>query len=198
MAADCGCPDVYPDWDGKDVDLGGAPVVELGIPTLIHMPLAFDLYAGRQQQLIEKMGLRELWPRLLLTRTGMLRGSLMRLLKPGMTSPSRFFKVLPFPFVVRAKLHHGNLSTGHKIIREMQMRMADEGCRPRELYIAYLSCPACSDVRGEKILFLRRWTESKILKNRHLQRNTDLITPEASATIRSPGSEFSGSDFALG
>ncbi len=191
MAAECGCPDIYPDWDDKDVDLGGCPVIELRMPMFMHMPLAHDLYAGRQQQLIERMEMQEPWPRLLLTRTGMLRGSLLRLLTPGTSSPSRFFRTLPFPFVARGKLHHGNLSTGHKVIREMQMRLVDEGCRPRELYIAYLSCPACIERRGEKILFLRRWNESAILKNRRLKRETETVSCEDSATVR-PGSGPAG------
>lgn len=186
MATDCGCPDVYPDWDDKDVDLGGYPVHHLSIPTLIHMPLAFDVYLSKQQNALEKMALTEIWPRLILTRTGMFRGSLTRILKPGMSSMSRHFRVLPCPFVVRGMLHHGNLSTGHKAIREMQMRLVEEGCRPRELYIAYLSCPACSDRRGEKILFLRRWTDSSVLKDRRLNRRTAITTPEAHSTIESP------------
>lgn len=187
MAADCGCPDTYPDWDGRDVDLGGTPVLAMPMPMLFHMPLAFDLYAGKQQQLIDRIGLGEPWPRLLLTRTGMFRGRLLRLLKPGSTSMSRHFQVLPFPFIVRGKLHQGNLSTGHKVIREMQMRLVDEGCRPRELYIAYLSCPACCQRRGEKILFLRRWTESRMLNERRRGgRAAAPVTPEDSTTVRSP------------
>lgn len=185
MVSDCGCPDVYPDWDDRDVDLGGTPALVMPMPMLVHMPLAFDLYAGKQQRIIEQMDLQESWPRLLLTRTGMLRGRLIRLLRQGSTSMSRYFEVLPFPFVVRCKLHHGNLSTGHKVIRDMQMRLVDEGCRPRELYISYLSCPACSERRGEKILFLRRWTESGVLKHRR-DEQTRAITPETSATIDSP------------
>ncbi len=183
MAPDCGCPDAYPDWDGSDVNLGGCPVIQLPMPMFIHMPIAFDLYAGKQQRLIERMDLQEPWPRLLLTRTGMLRGTLTRLLKQGSASMSRYFSTLPFPFVARAKLHHGNLSTGHKVIQAMQMRLVDEGCRPRELYIAYLTCPVCSDQRGERILFLRRWTESTILKNRRAQRENNLLTLETSKTI---------------
>lgn len=182
-AAECGCPDVYPDWDDKDIDLGGCPVHQLSIPTLVHMPLAYDVYIGKQQHAIEHMELAELWPRLMLTRTGMWRGSLTRLLKPGTSSLSRNVFALPFPFIARGRLHQGNLSTGHKVIREMQMRLVDEGCRPRELYIAYLSCPACIEKRGEKILFLRRWTESSVLKNRRVLREYPLVTPESSNTV---------------
>lgn len=181
--ADCGCPVVYPDWDDRDVDLGGWPVIQLPMPMFIHMPIAFDVYAGKQQRLIEQMDLQEPWPRLLLTRTGMIRGTLTRLLKQGSASMTRYFNTLPFPFLARARLHHGNLSTGHKVIQAMQMRLVDEGCRPRELYIAYLTCPVCSEQRGEKILFLRRWTESAILKNRRIPRTTGVLTPETSNTI---------------
>lgn len=166
----CGCPETYPDWDRKDVDLGGQLAHVLSIPTLLHMPLAYELYLKRQQQVIEKLALREQWPGLVLTRTGFLRGSIMRLLQPD-RSPARHVQVLSRPFWLRGALHHGNLSTGRKVIQAMQMEIIDLGRRPRELYLCYLTCPHCSDGRGgEKILFLRRWEESAVLKQR-LERN---------------------------
>lgn len=166
MTDKCGCPDVYPAWDDEDIDLCGYHVHHLSVPMLIHMPLAYESYLDRQQKAIERLELEELWPRLTLTRTGMFRGSLMRLLKPTGPSLSSHIKVLPCPFKLRARLHHGNLSTAQRQIREMQMKMVDDGCMPKELYLSHLTCPACSDQRSEKILLLRRWKESAMLKRR--------------------------------
>lgn len=166
MSAECGCPEVYPDWDGKDVDLGGYRVHRLPIPTFIHMPLAWDLYVGKQKQAVARLGLEEIWPGLTLTRTGMFRGSLTRLLKGDRHSPSRHVQTLPVPFHLTGKLHHGNVSTMHRVVREMQMGLVDRGRAPKELYICHLTCPACAEERGEKILLLRRWVESAMLKRK--------------------------------
>ena len=166
MTPACGCPGNFPDWDKQDVDLGGILTHLLSIPMLMHMPLAYGLYLGRQQQMIEQLGLEERWPGLVLTRTGFFRGSLTRLLENA-RSPARNLRILPRPFWVYAALHQGNLSTGHKVIQHMQMKIVDAGRRPRELYLCYLTCPQCADMRGgEKILFLRRWEDSAILQRR--------------------------------
>ena len=173
MTLACGCPEVFPDWDGQDIDLGGQLVHELPIPMLLHMPLAFDLYVKRQQQAVERLQLQEKWPGLVLLRTGFFRGSITRLLE-NMRSPARYIHVLSKPFVVRAVLHHGNLSTGRKVIQAMQMALVDAGRRPKELYLSYLTCPQCSGERGgERILFLRRWEESPVLKKRLERRRND-------------------------
>lgn len=166
MMLDCGCPEKFPDWDGQDIDLGGRLVHTLPIPMLLHMPLAFELYVKRQQQAIEDLQLAEQWPGLVLARTGFLRGSITRLLE-NKRSPARHIHVLPRPFWLRGKLHYGNISTGRKVIQSMQMELLDAGRRPRELYLSYLTCPHCSAERGgEKMLFLRRWEESAVLKKR--------------------------------
>src|SRR3569623_375398 len=71
------------------------------------------------------------------------------------------------PYRIYAAVHHGNLSTGHKVIQQMQMKIVDAGRRPRELYLCYLTCPQCANSRGgEKILFLRHWEESALLQRR--------------------------------
>lgn len=166
MTLSCGCPEHFPEWDNEDIDLGGKLVHALPIPMLMHMPLAYGLYVGRQQQMITQLGLTERWPGLLLTRTGFFRGSITRLLQNA-RSPARHLHVLSRPHWVYAVLHHGNLSTGHKVIQQMQARIVDAGRRPRELYLGYLTCPQCAERRGgEKILFLRHWEESAFLQRR--------------------------------
>src|SRR3569833_3315730 len=142
----CGCPERFPEWDDQDIDLGGTLVHRLPIPMLMHMPLAYGFYVGRQQQMINQLGLAERRPGLLLTRTGFFRGSITRLLENA-RSPARNLHVLPRPYWVYAVLHHGNLSTGHKVIQQMQARIVDAGRRPRELYLVYLTCPQCAEER---------------------------------------------------
>lgn len=170
MILECGCPEHYPDWDGKDVDLGGQQAHVLSIPTLMFMPLAYEAYLARQQAVIDQLQLKEQWPGLVLTRTGMLRGSLTRLLEPTI-SLARHIILLPREFHFYAVLHHGNVSTARKVIREMQMKLVDSGRVPKELYLCHITCGRCSDERGgEKILLLRRWIESPVLQKRIRQR----------------------------
>ena len=170
MTLPCGCPEHFPDWHDREVDLGGTLVHTLSIPMLLHMPLAYAVYLARQHQLITQLGLQERWPGLVLTRTGFVRGSLTRLLE-STRSPARNLRVLPRPFWVYALRHHGNLSTGHKLIQQMQMKIVDAGRRPRELYLSYLTCPRCAEGKGgEQILFLRHWEESALLQRRQSQR----------------------------
>jgi len=103
---------------------------------------------------------------MILTRTGLLRGSIMHLLEDA-NSLSRYVKRLPYPFNLRAFLHHGNLSTARKAITDMQISLFDAGHSPRELYLCYLTCPRCSEKRGgEKMLLLRRWAKSEKLAKR--------------------------------
>ncbi len=166
MTLACGCPEQFPDWEGQDVDLGGQFVHVLPIPMLMNMPLAYGWYLQRQHQSVGQLGLREQWPGLVLTRAGFFRGSLTRLLHSE-HSPSRHIHVLPPSFWVHAVLHPGNLSTGRKVIQQMQMELVDAGRLPKELYLCYLTCEQCSEARGgDKILFLRRWEESALLKRR--------------------------------
>ena len=166
MSLSCACPELYPDWDGKDIDLGGQCVHSLGIPMFLHMPLSYEVYLKRQYNDIQGLQLQEPWPGLVLTRTGMLRGTIMRLLEKT-DSPSHRIQYLPTPFNLRGKLHSGDIGTIRKSVRQIQMELLDSGRLPKELYISYLTCPLCRDTRGgNKILLLRRWTESALLNKR--------------------------------
>ncbi|MEJ2553841.1 MAG: hypothetical protein P8079_07485 [Gammaproteobacteria bacterium] len=166
MSLSCACPEHYPDWVGKDVNLGGHCVHSLSIPTLLHMPLGYEAYLKRQYHDIQALRLTESWPNLVLTRTGMFRGTITRLLEKT-TSPSHRIEYLPNPFHVRGKLHLGDVGTIRNSVREIQMELLDKGKLPKELYLCYLTCPLCRDERGgNKILLLRRWTESTLLKKR--------------------------------
>lgn len=169
MTAECGCPSAFPPWHEQDVDLGGYRIHTLPIPTLLHMPLSYEIYVQRQQRSLEQLHLRELWPGLVLTRTGLLRGSITRLLE-DVPSLSRHVGYLPSPFHVRVHLHHGNVSTIRQAIQAMQAQLLDSGCMPREAYLCYLTCPRCAGERGgEKILLLRRWQKSGLLEKRRAQ-----------------------------
>ena len=164
MSLSCACPEKYPDWDGKDINLGGQSTHSLGIPMLLHMPLSYEVYLKRQYHDIQVLHLTESWPNLVLTRTGMFRGAIMRLLeKTG--SPSHRIHYLPNPFHLRGKLHSGDVGTIRHTVRQIQMELLDSGKLPKELYMCYLTCPLCQEERGgNKILLLRRWTESTLLK----------------------------------
>ena len=81
MSLSCACPEHYPDWDGKDINLGGQCVHTLSIPMFLHMPLSYEVYLKRQYNDIQGLQLKEPWPGLVLTRTGMFRGTIMRLLQ---------------------------------------------------------------------------------------------------------------------
>lgn len=130
------------------------------------MPLGYEIYVHRQQRLLEQLHLRELWPGLVLTRTGLLRGSITRLLEDT-PSLSRHVGYLPTPFQVRAHLHHGAVATIRQAVQVMQAQLLDGGCMPKELYLCYLTCPRCAPERGgEKILLLRHWQKSGLLGRR--------------------------------
>ena len=163
---DCGCPESFPDWHDQDIDLGGQPIHRLPIPMLLYMPLAYELYTQKQRQEIENLQLQERWPGLRLTRSGLFRGSLTCLLEDKQ-SLSRHVGHLPYPFNVRGRLHHGNISTIRDSIRQVQMSLLDSGRMPKELYLCHLTCPHCSEQRGgDKILLLRRWQTSRALNRR--------------------------------
>jgi len=166
MILECGCPDDYPAWNDEDVDLGGTCVHSLPIPTLLHMPLAYEAYLQRQQHEITRLELPEKWPGFALTQTGWLRGRIIRLLN-NVQSPSRFVSFLPKPFNVRAKLHSGDIGTIRTAVQEIQTKLLNDGKMPKELYLCYLTCPRCQDARGgARILLLRRWEFSKHLQKR--------------------------------
>lgn len=166
MTKNCHCPEDFPDWDGKDISLDFHPILSLSIPTFLHMPLAYEAYLQRQYLQVEQLELEELWPGFVLTRTGLLRGQIIRLIKKAVT-PSRHVGHFPNSFHVYATLHHGDMGTIHKTIRATQMALVDKGRIPKALYLSYLTCPLCEDRRGgAKIMVLRQWEESPTLQRR--------------------------------
>lgn len=166
MSLSCACPENYPDWDRKDINLGGQCVHVLSIPMFFHMPLSYEVYLKRQHNDIQGLHLTETWPNLVLTRTGMFRGTIMRLLE-NTRSPSHRVQYLQNPFQLRGKLHKGDVGTIRNSIREIQMELLDSGKLPKELYMSHLTCPLCQEERGgNMILLLRRWVESPLLKKR--------------------------------
>lgn len=166
MTKACGCPETYPDWHNQDVDLGGQCVHALPIPTFLHMPLAYAVYAKRQQQAIDQLQLHEPWPGFTLTETGMFRGRIMRLLD-ATESPSRHIQFLPSPFHLHGYLHRGSVSDVRLPLHDMSIALLEKGRRPRELYLCYLTCPVCRGKdQKDRILLLRRWIESPGMKKR--------------------------------
>lgn len=166
MTLACGCPEEFPDWDNQDVELGGAAVLELPIPTFLHMPTGYDVYLGRARHLITQLELEPRWRGFYLTQTGWMRGRILCLLNSA-DSPSRHVTRLPTPFQVRGKLHHGDIGTIKNSVREMQAQLLDARRMPKELYLSYLTCPLCEEQRGgAKILVLRRWHQSARLGKR--------------------------------
>ncbi len=166
MRRQCGCPEKTPDWDGKEVDLSGQPAHVLPFPTLFHMPLGYEIYRKRQTQEIEQLELQEQWPGLSLMQTGFLRGRLISLLSPNSNSPSHRIQSLP-AFTALARLHRGGIGSVRQSLLKMQGELLDKGRMPKELYMAYLTCPHCADqAGGEKILLVRRWETSSRLQAR--------------------------------
>lgn len=163
MMLECGCPSEYPDWHNQDIDLAHHCAHVLPIASFLHMPLSFETYKQRQQQEVEQLELHECWPGFALTRTGWLRGKMIRLLKDS-ESPSRHFQRLGSDFQVRGFLHEGGIGTVRNSVREQQMQLLDSGRMPKEMYLAYLTCPVCSEARGgDRILLVRRWRASSRL-----------------------------------
>lgn len=166
MTQQCPCPVSYPAWHERDMDLGGSPVHRLAIPAFLHMPLSYDIYAQRQQHDIEQLELEEKWPGFVMTRTGIIKGEILRLLKSSQ-SPSRFVTNLDGVFTVRGFLHNGGIGTIKESTRQLQMQIFDQGRMPKELYLSYLTCPVCRDAKGgDKILLIRRWQHSATLARR--------------------------------
>ena len=162
----CGCPESIPDWDQQNIDLSGQPVHEQKFPALLHMPLAYELYAKKQENAVNALGLTEPWPGFTLTRTSVFGGKLLRLIDSS-SSPSHQVKRLASPFMVYAQLHQGNLGTARSTIRAMQSRLLDNAKLPKGLFIAHLTCPRCeANKGGEKLLLVRHWVESRRLSNK--------------------------------
>ncbi len=170
MILDCGCPGVYPDWQDQDIDLAHHAAHTLPIASFLYMPLAYDTYRQRQQLGIEQLELEERWPGFALSRTGLFGGRLIRLLKDGQ-SPSRHVGNLPARFQLNVRMHAGGIGTVRDTVRRQQMDLLDSGRMPKEIYMAYLTCPRCAEARGgERIMVLRRWEERPRLKRRQGKR----------------------------
>jgi len=167
MTLDCGCPEHYPnEWDGQDINLSGHCIHALSIPMFLHMPLAYASYMMRQATAVADLELKEHWPGLVLTRTGMFSGEILRLIE-ATDSPSRLIKYLPVDFNVRCMIHPGTMTTLRNSARVLQQALFDEGKLPKEMYLCHLTCPRCADDRGgDKILLLRRWHTSVRLQQR--------------------------------
>ena len=166
MTARCPCPDNYPQWHEQDIDLSGTPVHILKIPSFLYMPISYEVYAQKQLHDVEQLELDERWPGLVLTRTGFLRGEIIRILKSG-SSPSRFVRNLDGSFKLRGFLHIGGIGTLKESTRKLQIQLFDMGRMPKELFLCYLTCPLCSEAKGgDKILLLRRWAGSETLAKR--------------------------------
>lgn len=167
MRLPCGCPDTFPDWHGKDVDLSLHAAHILPVTTFFHMPLSYTAHRERQRNEIEQLELQEPWPGFILTQTNFMSGRIISLLNYAQ-SPSRHVVCLPAAFQVHGMLHPGGMDTLRNSARELQSRLFDAGRMPKELYLAHLTCPRCAAQRGgEKILLLRRWLASPRLKQRH-------------------------------
>jgi len=161
---ECGCPSEYPDWQHGDIDLGGQLVHQLSIPMFMHMPIGYEAYLLKQKDDIERLELHETWPGFNLTRTGALRGQMLCPLMEK-SSPARNLRTLPHPFHLRVHLFHGDVTEMRTAIRNMQSEILDAGLMPKELYLSYLTCPACEEQRGGKrVMLLRRWMKSKKLE----------------------------------
>lgn len=166
MRLECGCPASFPDWHQQDIRLGGELVHEVTVPMFLHMPIGYELRVERQRQTLERLNLKERWPGLVLIRTGLLRGKILRLLEPA-ASPAYGLSYFPAPFQVRGFLHHGGITDIARSVKQMQSDLVNLGRRPLELYLSHLTCPHCAPQRGgEKILLLRHWVESPALQKR--------------------------------
>jgi len=171
MMLECGCPGEYPDWHKQEIDLSHHAAHVLPIATFLHMPLAYETYRQQQQREIDQLELQERWPGFALTRTGVFRGQLIRLLE-GNVSPSRHFKNLQANFVVHGFLHKGGIGTMRKSVREQQETLLDSGRMPREIYLSHLTCPRCCESRdGERMLLLRRFKTNQRLTKRISAKN---------------------------
>jgi len=166
MIRECGCPSEYPEWHNQDIDLGGQSIHTIPITCFLHMPIAYELYAKRQQTEIANLELEEQWPGLALTRTGMFRGKRIRLLTHN-RSASRRISYLPSPFNLRVQIHKGNVGTLQVPVREMSIGLIESGKRPKELYLSHLNCPRCQKKEGnDRIMLFRRWVDAPGLKRK--------------------------------
>ncbi|MDQ6951615.1 MAG: hypothetical protein Q9M26_08120 [Mariprofundales bacterium] len=163
----CGCPPEYPDWDGRDIDLGGTLMQKTNMAMFLHMPIGFEAKLHRQYETIIHQGLHERWPGIVFSQTGMFHGQLLCPLQEE-SSPLHGLIRLPNPYQVRCKLLHGDVGKTKLAIRTMQSELLDSARMPKELFLAYLTCPACQQKRGggTRIMILRHWHASTTLEAR--------------------------------
>ncbi|MDX8408629.1 MAG: hydrolase [Mariprofundales bacterium] len=162
----CGCPPEYPDWDNRDIDLGGSLMQRTTLPMFLHMPIGFEARLHRQYEIIRGHRLHERWPGVALSQTGIFRGQLLCPLQEE-RSPLHGVIRLPNPYQLRCKLIHGDIGNIKLAVRTMQSELLDIARMPAALYLAYLTCPACKEERGgNRIMILRHWTKSPKLAQR--------------------------------
>ncbi len=165
MRLECGCPDEWPEWSG-DVELGGTLVHRQKLPTFLHMPIGFEACLDRQLKDIQRLELHERWPGFALTRTGMFGGEILAPLAEDHCPARQTFR-LANPWHARALLFSGDVGGIKEEVRRMQSALLDEGRMPKELFLAYLTCPRCAERRGGmKLMILRRWVKSPKLEKR--------------------------------
>lgn len=158
QAQQCLCPDQWPDWDGKDIDLGGRLAHVMSIPAFLNMPISYDLYVKKQYENLQQLELKEQWRDFVITRTGFWGGEIIRLLDESSHSPSRQVKRLEPGIHCAVSLHHGGIGTITKTVQQQQSELFNRKKRPKTLYLAHLSCPVCAERKGgEKILVLRKF-----------------------------------------
>ena len=166
MRMECGCPSEFPDWHGKDIDLGATLVHEQHSAMFFHMPIGFEACLDRQQHDIEKLELHEQWPGFVLAESAMFRGRILALLTEN-NSPARKTYRLKNPYMLRVQLFKGNLKDIKTVIRQVQSELFDEGRMPKNLFLSYLTCPRCQAERGgTQIMLLRHWVNSPKLTAR--------------------------------
>jgi len=171
MRLECGCPSEYPDWDGKDIDLGGTLVHEQQAPMFLHMPIGFEAKLDMQLKDIRRLELHEKWPGFVLTETGMFRGRLLCPLEDE-HSPARSILRLPRPFNLRVRVYNGDVGGIRSAIAEMQSELLEEARMPRKLFLSYLTCPRCQEERGGmRVMLLRQWEHNSKLEKRIAARN---------------------------
>jgi len=191
----CPCPDTYPDWDGQSIDLSGHCVHEMRVPSIFHMPVSFDMYVSKQAYNVQDLELTELWPGLVLSKTGMWGGKILRLLKDSESSASRLVRHLPSPFNIMAQMHEGGVGTVPKAVHNMQIAMVEKGCMPKEFYLAHLTCPACCGRKGgDRILILRRYVANERIKQNLEKESRKLAAKSAKeAGVKAKKQELKGS-----
>ncbi len=168
---ECGCPPHYPEWDNREVDLGGTLMQQTSVPYFLHMPIGFEAKLFQQHDTIQKMELHERWPGFVLSQSGMFRGRILCPLREE-RSPLRDIIRLPNPFHLACSVVRGDVGQIKPTVRAMQSALLDAGKMPKELYLAYLTCPVCQERRGGmRIMVLRHWEPSKKLQERIRKQN---------------------------